>query len=188
MTGKLLTHRGETLTLNEWSERTGLPYKVIYARLRLGWNAERIFATPPKRLKMVTVGGETRTVAELARATGVRRTTLYARLKRGVGEADLTAHDPTPSRNPFAGSKKLRDWLFAWIIWYKMTNDGVAPSLKEMQEASQAHADFKGVSVGSIKWALTELRQQGKIAIVHNQPRCIKVTHGEWRYAPDGRV
>src|SRR3990170_194009 len=104
---KQLEYQGERLTLSEWSERTGLPYKVIYARLRLGWDAERIFAAPPKRLKTVTVGGETRTVAELARATGVRRTTLYARLKRGVGEAGLMAHDPAPSRNPFAGSKKL---------------------------------------------------------------------------------
>lgn len=38
----LLTLNGETLTLPEWSERTGISVKVLYARVYLGWSDERI--------------------------------------------------------------------------------------------------------------------------------------------------
>lgn len=39
---RTLTHDGVTLTLKEWSERTGIPYGVIYGRAIGGETAERI--------------------------------------------------------------------------------------------------------------------------------------------------
>lgn len=38
---RLITFRGESLTIAEWAERTGLPFTTIESRLRLGWPAER---------------------------------------------------------------------------------------------------------------------------------------------------
>ena len=39
---RTLTHGGVTLTLREWSERTGIPYGVIYGRVISGETAERV--------------------------------------------------------------------------------------------------------------------------------------------------
>lgn len=44
---RLLTYGGDTKTLAEWAERTGLPYHTLKARLsRYGWSLERAMATP----------------------------------------------------------------------------------------------------------------------------------------------
>lgn len=44
-----LTARGETLTLTEWSERTGLGYTTIKERVRRGWSAEDALSRPVQR-------------------------------------------------------------------------------------------------------------------------------------------
>lgn len=179
---KTLEYDGETLTLSEWAERSTLPYSVIYARLRLGWEPERIFTTPPQTPKSVRVNGKEESIQSLSRRTGVHSATLYARSKRGVtGERLLTA-EPSHRRNPYAGSPEFREWLFKFIVYYKALNDGISPSLKEMQEACQKTTDFRGVSIGSIKWALSELRTKGRILNIRNQPRCIQVVGGKWSY------
>lgn len=38
-----ITYNGETHNIEEWSEISGLPYKVIYDRNHRGWSPERIF-------------------------------------------------------------------------------------------------------------------------------------------------
>lgn len=40
---RLIFHDGETLTLAEWSERTGLGTRTIAYRLRAGWAEDRLF-------------------------------------------------------------------------------------------------------------------------------------------------
>jgi hypothetical protein len=39
---KRLTHNNETLTIQEWSERTGIGYSTIKNRIRLGWDTNRV--------------------------------------------------------------------------------------------------------------------------------------------------
>ena len=56
-TNRLLTHNGETLTVQEWSIRTGLKRSTIEVRMRLGWPVSRIFATPPRRQKPAPLAG-----------------------------------------------------------------------------------------------------------------------------------
>lgn len=41
-----VTHNGETLTVADWSKRTGLAHHVICRRLDAGWTAERVLTTP----------------------------------------------------------------------------------------------------------------------------------------------
>jgi hypothetical protein len=41
-----LTWNGETLTLVEWSQRTGIQAEVLLRRLRRGWSAEQVLTTP----------------------------------------------------------------------------------------------------------------------------------------------
>lgn len=50
----LVTHQGETLTLIEWSERTGLSYGALKLRIQKGWAADRALTTPVR----VTSRGE----------------------------------------------------------------------------------------------------------------------------------
>jgi hypothetical protein len=50
--GEPLTWEGETLTLAEWAERTGIRVKTLLERCRKGWSVEQVLTTP--------AGGSTR--------------------------------------------------------------------------------------------------------------------------------
>jgi hypothetical protein len=45
--GEVLTWNGETLTLVEWSQRTGIRVKTLLQRCRKGWTVEQVLTTPP---------------------------------------------------------------------------------------------------------------------------------------------
>ena len=45
----LITHGGETKTLVEWEEETGLKRGIIGGRLKRGWSTEAALTTPEKR-------------------------------------------------------------------------------------------------------------------------------------------
>ena len=45
--GGLLTWNGETLTLAEWSQRTGIRVNTLLQRCRKGWSVEQVLTTPP---------------------------------------------------------------------------------------------------------------------------------------------
>ena len=40
----MLTYRGQTKSIYEWSEITGIPPRVLYDRNYRGWNVDRIFS------------------------------------------------------------------------------------------------------------------------------------------------
>jgi hypothetical protein len=47
-----VTHNGETLTLAEWEERTGIPQSRIWNRmLEMGWTPEEALTTPVRAMK-----------------------------------------------------------------------------------------------------------------------------------------
>lgn len=54
-----ITHAGETLTVAEWAERTGLSATVILHRLNAGWSAELALTTPPRAKAPKGLGKET---------------------------------------------------------------------------------------------------------------------------------
>lgn len=43
---KLVTVGAETLSLAEWSERSGIPYSTLMFRIRSGWEPQRALTTP----------------------------------------------------------------------------------------------------------------------------------------------
>jgi len=45
--GEVLTWNGDTLTLGEWSQRTGIRVKTLLQRCRKGWSVEQVLTTPP---------------------------------------------------------------------------------------------------------------------------------------------
>lgn len=172
-----LEYNGEELSLREWAERTKIPYSVIYSRIRLGWTAERILTTPTRRPQ--TIGSQT--VREISQRTGLGRTTLYSRLRSGASEEELVKRHPNSKRN-VVNTDQFRKWLFNFIVEYKREHDGIAPTLYDIRMAAQRHKAYAGVSIGSIKWGLLELRNQGQIELAYNQPRFIKVIGGTWQY------
>lgn len=42
----VLDFNGQSLTLFEWAERSGVPYKTLRSRVNARWNVERILSTP----------------------------------------------------------------------------------------------------------------------------------------------
>ena len=45
--GEVLTWNGETLTLVEWSQQTGIRVRTLLQRCRKGWSVEQVLTTPP---------------------------------------------------------------------------------------------------------------------------------------------
>lgn len=77
---------GESLTLEAWTRRSGVPRSVITSRLRQGWNARDAVFTPTVRQRKrtpLTAHGETHSVAEWARLKGLTYEALTGRLDRG---------------------------------------------------------------------------------------------------------
>lgn len=52
-----LTFRGETLTIAEWSERTGIPYRALQTRVVRGWSTDRALThrVQPRRRSRGTI-------------------------------------------------------------------------------------------------------------------------------------
>lgn len=45
-----ITYSGQTMTITEWSEQTGIPFHVLSQRLgRMGWSVEKALTTPVDR-------------------------------------------------------------------------------------------------------------------------------------------
>jgi hypothetical protein len=94
------THEGLTLTIQQWSNRTGVPSFVIYSRLYQGWPIARALEPLPDRMAeqcetrapraptgrtraMLTLNGETKSIADWARCASLSYKTLYQRLAKG---------------------------------------------------------------------------------------------------------
>jgi lambda repressor-like predicted transcriptional regulator len=95
------THAGLTLTIQQWSNRTGVPPFVIQSRLYQGWPiacaleplhvraADQGEGKAPRmpgerKRTMLTLHGETKSIAEWARGAGLSYKLLYQRLARGA--------------------------------------------------------------------------------------------------------
>lgn len=87
-----LTHAGETLTVKQWSERTGVNPHTIAYRLRQGWTvAEALSGAKtfgPEGI-LHTHDGKTMCVRAWSRHTGIAAGTINYRLRKGmsIGEA-----------------------------------------------------------------------------------------------------
>lgn len=92
---RLLTCRGETKTLAEWVELTGLGSSVILTRInRQKWSVEKAITTPSGAShashRFVSYAGRTQTLTEWAKELGISRTGLADRLKRFSLEDAMT--------------------------------------------------------------------------------------------------
>ena len=67
---RILAHNGESLTIVEWSERTGVPHDTLIARIEAGWDIETAMSKPVKKQRrgeLLEAFGEKKTLAEWGR-------------------------------------------------------------------------------------------------------------------------
>ena len=83
-----LTYKGETLTIAQWSERTGIKAATLYHRYHSRWAVEDILSTPAKQLELIVFNGKRMTLAEIARETGIQRGTLQYRRDNDMSLAE----------------------------------------------------------------------------------------------------
>ena len=169
-----LTWKGRTQSLADWAREVDLPYSAIYMRIKSGWDIERALTTPVRQEHTIEVAGQTHTTSEWSKITGLPRSTIYDHLRHNSSEALILK--AIESKRPM-GKKDFREELFSFIVRYKQDHDGIAPSLREIQQALPSSPSFS-----RIRWALAELQNKGKIRFQFSQPRTIQVTGGKWTY------
>ncbi len=47
---RMITYRGETMSMSRWAERLGISYGTMNHRIQRGWSMERIESTPERRI------------------------------------------------------------------------------------------------------------------------------------------
>lgn len=77
---RLITYKGETHNVREWSEKLGVPYQTIYARLQRGESPDVLFGGLKCERREYTYEGETHSLKEWARLKGIKYGTLYNRV------------------------------------------------------------------------------------------------------------
>jgi hypothetical protein len=84
--GKELTWRGQTRTLAEWSELTGIPRETLGQRIRADWSAEAALTTPYRKGvtgaegQRITWREQTKTIQEWSALTGIPAAVIRWRL------------------------------------------------------------------------------------------------------------
>lgn len=80
---RVFKHDGHVLTLAQWAERTGIPYKTLEKRILVHrWQLAKAL-TAPVRKRWVTIDGETRSLLEWCRHYGVDPQTARKRILKG---------------------------------------------------------------------------------------------------------
>lgn len=99
-TNHFITAEGMTLTVMQWSEKTGINYRTILSRLDSGWKEEDSVTIKNAKDKMITFNGETGNITYWCQKTGLRRGTIKERLKRGLSiEETLTKYPSVLAKN-----------------------------------------------------------------------------------------
>lgn len=95
---RYITYNGETKTLTEWAELTGIDYQVLAHRFNKNWSAEDAFSVEAKpHERFITFNGKTMNLRQWAKETGIGRCTISGRIARGWSiERALTS--PIPDR------------------------------------------------------------------------------------------
>ncbi len=102
----LLTHNGQTMSIAEWSDQTGIHRRTLLNRIsRNGWTVERALTTPETGGKQFTVDGITLSLTEWAKRHNMHVRTLRSRLQNGLPIEEALR---TPVRHYIHSSSALR--------------------------------------------------------------------------------
>lgn len=80
---KPITVNGETHSMSEWADKTGVSKNVIWSRInKLGWDVARAVTEPGRESAALTIGDKTMPVVEWCRANAVPYAVAYKRIHR----------------------------------------------------------------------------------------------------------
>lgn len=99
---KYYTCEGYTLTMHEWSLRTGLDTQVIKMRLHSGWDLKKALNTPNQNRKF-ELDGKRYTLAELAeRSNGLTKGIIGWRIRNGMSVKEAITMPRQKKRRPLS--------------------------------------------------------------------------------------
>jgi hypothetical protein len=84
-----LTINGETKTIAEWAEISGLQYKTLQRRIYTGCKEENLLAPIGYQYNLLEINGEKKTVNTWAEEVGLPYSTIKGRYEKGIRGADL---------------------------------------------------------------------------------------------------
>ena len=174
--GIYVTIHGVTKTLKEWAEKSGLPYSLLYQRLRSGSPPEYLLLDSKafrimqgkrrkeKNLKkvskgnpLISIGGETKTLREWAETSGIPYITLYQRIRHGWKPEELLLPIGTRRKkvsNDETSPKKERE---AALVKTPDSSEDTSPA-RVKKKPMQIELDGKS-------WRLSELEKMFGIPI-----------------------
>lgn len=83
---RLITYNGETKTIQQWADITGISNKTISQRIAAGWSIDKVMTTPIHtefHNNPITFNGTTLSKAEWARRLGLSHNAIANRIDRG---------------------------------------------------------------------------------------------------------
>ena len=92
-----ITYNGETKTIQQWVEETGVTYSAIKQRLKSGWDVERVLTEPNHKTNHkteLTFNGKTQRVFEWAKELGINKNTINNRLHKYRWTVEKTLSTP----------------------------------------------------------------------------------------------
>ncbi len=79
-----LTYNGKTQCVMDWAGEVGLPWGLLYKRVKAGWDATRTLTTPPgQKPKPLTLNGKTQSRIDWANDLGISVHTIVSRIHMG---------------------------------------------------------------------------------------------------------
>lgn len=110
---RYIAYKGETLTMSQWSKRTGVARKSISKRLNCGWTTAEALGFVPRRAdarkvpqsktKRYTHSGKSLTLCQWARELNTTTSTLYRRIEAGWSHDELFSPMRTARRYRYNG-------------------------------------------------------------------------------------
>lgn len=79
-----ITYKGETHTIAEWSEITGISKSAIMHRIERGWTVDKMLTVGDANRTMITYNGETHSITEWSKITGINYSTIRSRNRAGM--------------------------------------------------------------------------------------------------------
>lgn len=81
---RVIEYRGEKKTVTEWGEILCIPRETIFARLKMGWELDKIFTTKPRPVvRYIEYNGESLTVKEWSDKIGISINRINNRIYAG---------------------------------------------------------------------------------------------------------
>lgn len=84
-----LDHNGESLSIAEWADRTGLGYSKIMQRVRRGEQSDNVLSPEDRCRKCITVDGITDTTTGWMRRAEIPISSFYHHRRKGISPVDI---------------------------------------------------------------------------------------------------